>query len=71
MTWLPQCLCAYVCAHVSVPVQFTNGSQPADVAPAAGQDGQMVGVQRQEETFSGELGFRELGGIFICACEWK
>lgn len=40
-----------------VPVQFTDGSQPADVAPAARQDGQMVGVQRQEETLSWELGF--------------
>lgn len=45
------------CLCVNVPVQFTDGSQPADVAPAARQDGQMVGVQRQEETLGGELGF--------------
>lgn len=52
-----------------VPVEFTDGPQPADVAPAARQDGQMVGVQRQEETLGGELGLWELGGIFICPCE--
>lgn len=44
------------CACVCVPVQFTDGSQPADVAPAAGQDGQVVGVQREEEALGGELG---------------
>lgn len=57
------------CACVRVPVQFTDGSQPADVAPAAGQDGQVVGVQREEEALGGELGFRELGRVFICPCE--
>lgn len=54
------------CACVCVPVQFTDGSQPADVAPAAGQDGQVVGVQREEEALGGELGLRELGRVFIC-----
>lgn len=29
----------------------------------------MVGVQRQEETLSGELGFWELVRVFICPCE--
>lgn len=53
-----------MCAFV--PVQFTDGSQPADVSPAAGQDGQVVSVQREEETFCGELGLRELGRVFIC-----
>lgn len=52
-----------------VPVEFTDSPQPADVAPAAGQDGQVVGVQCQEETLCGEFGFRELGGVFICAYE--
>lgn len=52
-----------------VPVQFTDGSQPANVAPAAGQDGQMVGVQREEEALGGELGLRELGRVFICPVE--
>lgn len=55
-----------VCAYVFVPVQFADGSQPADVAPAAGQDGQVVGVQREEEALGRELGLRELGRIFIC-----
>lgn len=55
-----------LCAIALVPVQFADSSQPADVAPAAGQDGQMVGVQREEEALSGELGLRELGRVFIC-----
>lgn len=50
-------LCLYKRLNKFVPVQFTNGSQPADVAPAARQDGQMVGVQCQEETLGGELRF--------------
>lgn len=52
-----------------VPIEFTDSPQPADVAPAARQDGQVVGVQCQEETLGGELGFGELGGVFICPCE--
>lgn len=61
--WFPMCAC------FQVPVEFTNGPQPADVAPAARQDGQMVGVKCQEETLSGELGFWKLGGVLICPRE--
>ena len=53
------CVCVCVCVHVCVciPVEFTDSSQPANIAPTARQDGQMVGVQCEEKTLSGELGF--------------
>ena len=39
-----------------VPVELADGPQAAYIAPAAGEDGQVVGVQRQEEALGGELG---------------
>lgn len=41
------------------PVELPDGAQAADVAAAAGQDGQVVGVQGEEETFRGELRLRK------------
>lgn len=41
------------------PVEFPDGAQPADVATAAGQDGQVMRVQGEEETFRWELRLRK------------
>lgn len=54
-----------VCARFS-PVQVPDGSEPADIASAARQNGQVMRVQRQEEALCGELWLRELGGVLIC-----
>lgn len=51
----------------SRPVELPDGAQPADVAAAAGQDGQVMGLQRQEEAFRGELGLRKKRWIPV----WK
>lgn len=42
-----------------VPVQLPDGPEPADVAAAARQDRQVVGVQGEEEAFRGELRLRK------------
>lgn len=49
------------------PVELPDGPESADVAPAAGQNGEVVGVQGEEEAFRGEFRLRERRLISI----WK
>lgn len=49
------------------PVELPDGPQSADVPTAAGQDGQVVGVQGEEETFRWEFRLRKQRRIPV----WK
>lgn len=42
-----------------IPVELPDGPEPADVAAAARQDGEVVGVQGQKEAFRGEFRLRK------------
>lgn len=48
------------------PVELPDGPQPADVPAAAGQDGQVVRVQGEEETFRWEFGLRKQRRVPVC-----
>ena len=61
------CVCVSAC--VCVPVELADGPETTYIAPAGGQDGEVVGVQRQEEALRGELGLRERRGVVFCGQE--